>query len=336
MLLVVFILGFFFGLILLSAKLNRYDTISGLALLENFAVAKAIAVSVGVGIILLTLEISSGLASFHTKPFLLVGIILGGIIFGSGMAILGYCPGTLPVALGEGSLDALFGIIGGLFGGLFYTIILPFIKNILGPNFGDITLYTLTGSDKIVYYLLVSIIAVSLILIAFWLNKKEKSKDLKWFYAGIALAILNGIVFLNFSTDRIIGASTAYPYVSDYITGTTINSYFKTIEKPGNWELIFLFGAFTAGAFNSLRKKEFKPILIHDNWKKYKDNSPVKRITWSFIGGFILIIGARMAGGCTSGHILSGGMQLAASSLVFAIFVFISLLITGKIFYKKN
>lgn len=336
MLIVIFILGFFFGLILSFAKLNRYDTISGLALLENFAVAKAIAVSIGVGIILLTIEISFGLASFHTKPFLLVGIILGGIIFGSGMAILGYCPGTLPVSLGEGSLDALIGIIGGLFGGLFYTIIFPFIKNIIGPNFGDITLFTLIGSENIIYYLLVFIISVSFILIAFWLNKKEKSKDMSWLYAGIALAILNGIVFLNFSTDRIIGASTAYPYVSDYITETTINSYFKTIEKPGSWELIFLFGAFTAGVFNSVRKKEFKFILIHDNWKKHKDNSSVKRIIWSFIGGFILIIGARMAGGCTSGHILSGGMQLAASSLVFAIFVFISLLITGKIFYKKN
>ncbi len=335
MFLVVFILGFFFGLILLFAKLNRYDTISGLALLENYAVAKAIAVAIGVGIILLTLEISFGLASFHTKPFLLVGIILGGILFGSGMAILGYCPGTLPVSFGEGSIDALIGIIGGLFGGLFYTIILPFVKNMLGPNFGDITLFTLIGSENIAYYLLGLIIAVSLIVIAFWLHKIEKSKDLKWLYAGIGLAILNGIVFLNFSTDRIIGASTAYPYVSDYVSGTTGNSYFNTIDVPGNWELIFLFGAFTAGLFNSLRKKEFKFILIHDNWKKYKGNVPGKRIIWSFIGGFILIIGARMAGGCTSGHILSGGMQLAVSSFVFATFVFISLLITGKIFYKK-
>jgi uncharacterized membrane protein YedE/YeeE len=43
-----------------------------------------------------------------------------------------------------------------------------------------------------------------------------------------------------------------------------------------------------------------------------------------------------MAGGCTSGHILSGGMQFALSSFVFAIFVFAGLLITGKIFYEKQ
>lgn len=75
---------------------------------------------------------------------------------------------------------------------------------------------------------------------------------------------------------------------------------------------------------------------MYDNWKKYKNDSSKSRILWSLIGGFILIFGARMAGGCTSGHILSGGMQLAVSSLVFAVFAFIGLLATGKIFYKKN
>jgi len=49
-----------------------------------------------------------------------------------------------------------------------------------------------------------------------------------------------------------------------------------------------------------------------------------------------LIFGARMAGGCTSGHVLSGGMQLAVSSLVFAAFVFGGLLLTGKYFYRHK
>jgi hypothetical protein len=95
-----------------------------------------------------------------------------------------------------------------------------------------------------------------------------------------------------------------------------------------------LTGAFVSGIVISLFRKEFKITLIHSNWEKYKGKSATKRIIWSFIGGFILIIGARMAGGCTSGHILSGGMQLSLSSLIFAAFVFAGLLITGKYFYK--
>jgi uncharacterized protein len=120
------------------------------------------------------------------------------------------------------------------------------------------------------------------------------------------------------------------------MTGTTRNSYFEKIAEPGHWEMIFLAGAFFSGLILSLIRKDFKFILIHDNWKKHKGGSVYKRIIWAFIGGFILIIGARMAGGCTSGHIISGGMQLAVSSLAFAIFVFAGLLITGKLFYQSG
>ena len=333
---IILILGFLFGAILQYANLNRYNVISGMATLENFAVAKAIAVAIGVGAVLIAVEIGLGFTSYHLKPFLLGGIALGGIIFGVGMSILGYCPGTLPVSLGQGSIDALIGIIGGLVAGFVYTLLVPSIQTFLGPDLGSISLFTLIGRHQFVFYLLDIIIGMSFVWVAFILNKKEKGADFKWLYAGIALAVLNAIVFLSALTDRIIGASTAYPYIADLATGTTQNNYFEKIQAPGHWEWLFLFGAFIAGLVISILKKEFKFTIIHGNWLKYKGNSVSKRLIWSFIGGFILIIGARMAGGCTSGHILSGGMQLSVSSLVFAVFVFAGLLVTGKYFYKHK
>jgi uncharacterized protein len=331
----ILVLGFLFGAALQYAKLNRYNVISGMATLENYAVAKAIATAIGVGVIIIAIEIGLGFASYHIKPVLLGGIAIGGVIFGTGMAILGYCPGTLPVSLGEGSVDALIGIIGGLAGGLFYTLILPSVQGILGPDLGNISLYTLLGEHKFLFYSVDFILGAAFILTAFWLNRKEKANDLKWMFAGLGLAILNAIVFLTIGTNRIIGASTAYPYVADLVTGTTQNNYFPKIMAPGKWEVLFLTGALVSGIVISLLRKEFKITLIHSNWEKYKGNSAAKRIIWSFLGGFILIIGARMAGGCTSGHVLSGGMQLAVSSLLFAAFVFAGLLITGKYFYRK-
>ncbi len=336
MIALIFIFGFFFGAILQYAKLNKYNTISGLAILENFAVAKTIAVAIGFGAILLSIEIGLGFATYHVKPLILGGIVFGGLIFGSGMAILGYCPGTLPISLGEGSLDALIGIIGGIAGGVVYTIILPSIHGVLGPDLGNISLKSLVGENAVLFYLLVFVVASLFIGISFWIHKKEKAKDLKWLVSGIALAILTPIVFLTALTNRVIGASTFYPYFGDLITGTTGNSYFDKIKEPGQWEMVFLAGAFFSGLILSLIRKDFKFVLIHDNWKKHKGNSAYKRIIWAFIGGFILIIGARMAGGCTSGHIISGGMQLAVSSLTFAIFVFAGLLITGKLFYQSR
>ncbi|NJN28049.1 MAG: YeeE/YedE family protein [Cyclobacteriaceae bacterium] len=330
----ILLFGVFFGLILLYAKLNRFDTISGMALLTDLTVAKTMAVAIGTGAIFISFEIGLGLASYHTKPVIVGGLVLGGLIFGAGMAILGYCPGTLAISLGEGAVDAFIGIIGGLAGGLVYTLVLPQISPLLGPDLGKLSLSTLMGHSYIAFYLLVVIIGAGLISFAFWMHRKEQGKDYKWLASGVALAVLNAAVMLHLAADRPIGASTFYPYVADFITGTTEGEYFHKIKGSGHWELIFLAGAFLAALIVSLLRKNFRLTLIHSNWKKYKGELPARRIVWAFVGGFILIFGARMAGGCTSGHILSGGMQLAVSSFAFAIFTFVGLLLTARIFYK--
>ena len=334
MTLLILFFGFLFGAILQYSRLNRYNTISGMAMLNNFTMAKAIAVAIGFGMIMVNVEIGLGLASYHIKPLFLGGILSGGLIFGTGMAILGYCPGTLPISMGEGSLDALTGFFGALVGGIVFTVILPFIKGFMGQDFGQIALKTVTESNGL-FYLLVFIIGALLIAVAFWLNKIEKTKDLKWLYSGIGLAVLTSVIFLTVTTNRVLGASGLYPYLGNIMTGNTDNEYFKGIELSGNWEMIFLSGAFLSGLILSILRKDFKLTLIHDNWRKYKGDSGSKRIIWAFIGGFLLIFGARLAGGCTSGHIISGGMQLALSSYLFTVVVFGAFLLTGKLFYKS-
>jgi uncharacterized membrane protein YedE/YeeE len=331
----ILIFGFLFGAILQYAKLNKYNVISGLALRENFAVPKAIAVAIGVGAILLNIEIGMGMASYHVKPFVLGGIVLGGLLFGAGMAILGYCPGTLAISLGEGSVDALVGIIGGLVGGVVYTLLLPSVSGILGPNLGAISLNSLVGSG-VLFYVLLFIVGAVFIAASFMLNRIEKVKDNKWLYAGIALAILNVIVFGGYATNRPIGASTTFPYLADLLTGVTDNAYFGKIQKPGNWELIFLAGAFLAGLIISLIKKDFKITTVYSNWEKYKGSSVTKRVIWAFVGGFILIIGARMAGGCTSGHLMSGIMQTSLSGYLFALSAFAAATPVAIYFYQSK
>jgi uncharacterized membrane protein YedE/YeeE len=325
--------GFIFGVLLQSARLNRFDTISGMATLENFKVAKAIALAIGVGVILVNIEIGLGLASYHIKPFLLGGIVLGGLIFGTGMAILGYCPGTVMVSAGEGSLDAMVGILGGLAGGLAYTLVLPSVSILLGPNIGTWSLYTALGDSPLLFYPVMLLCGLLFIGAAFVVHRLDKSHDKSWIIAGTGIAILAAIVF-HFD-DRPIGASTFFPYVADNVFGVVNNDYFRQISKPGSWEVNFLAGGLLSGLVISLLRKDFKIRMIHDNWEKYKGKNFGKRAFWAFFGGFILIFGARMAGGCTSGHIISGGIQLAASSLAFAVFVFAGLLLTGKYFYSK-
>jgi len=338
----IFIFGILFGVLIRYANLNRFNVISGDATLEDLTVAKTILMVIGVGAILLNIEIVLGLASFHVKPFILGGVIIGGVLFGIGMAILGYCPGTLPISLGEGSIDALIGIIGGLLGGLVYTLVLPYIQPLLGANLGQISLSSMLGNSSFLFFLVLLSFSIILVALAFILHNFEKRtvKDrilnYKWVITGIGLAVLNGVVFLASTTNRPIGASTSFPYVADYLASSTQNSYFQKIAGAGNWELIFLAGAFLASLVWALIRREFKFKAVYSRWEKAKGPSVPKRLVWAFAAGFVLIFGARMAGGCTSGHIISGGMQVAISSLVFGIFVFASFIITGKIFYRTK
>lgn len=333
MTLTILILGIVFGAILQYASLNKFNTISGLATLDNLSVVKAISLAIGIGIILLNIEIGLDLATFHVKPFLIGGLVVGGLIFGAGMAILGYCPGTLAISLGEGSVDAFVGLAGALLGGIAYTLAYPTIAPLLGPDWGKLSLEATLGSGT-EYYVTSTLAALAFIGITVWLQKVDKHKGKRWIFAGIALAILNTIVFSTALTDRPIGASTFFPYAADMLSGLTDNAYFAKIEMSGSWQLIFLGGAFLSALVISLVKKDFKFVLVHENWRKYKGDSKLKRVGWALVGGFTLIFGARMAGGCTSGHILSGGMQLAYSSLFFAVFTFAGLLLTGKFFYS--
>ncbi len=331
----VLVLGFLFGTILRYARLNRYDTISGLATLEDLTVAKALAVAIGVGILLVHGEVALGWASFHIKPLVVGGIALGGLLFGAGMAILGYCPGTLAVSLGEGSVDALAGVLGGLLGGWVFTLLWPSLIPILGPSLGKPALATGMAAAPI-RVAIVGVSAAGFLWLAYGLHRWRPEPRRPWLVAGLLLALLDAGVFLKVAENRPIGASTAYPYLADRLTGTTQHPYFQRIATSGSWEVLFLLGAALAGLAFALAQGRFRLVVVHERWRHYRGASVGGRLAWALVGGFVLIFGARMAGGCTSGHILSGGMQLAVSSLLFMAFVALGFLGTGRLFYRET
>lgn len=328
--------GFLFGFFLVQAGLNKFDTISGLAVLKDFTAAKVVLVALGVGMILFNIEIVMNVAVFHVKDFMPVSQLLGGLLFGGGMALLGYGPGTAFVALGEGSYDALVGIVGGVAGALAFQFVAPLFPEFFSFSLGKMSLFTIIGKFNFLYFAIIIILSILFILIARYLQKIDKSQNKKWVYAGAGLAVLNGLMLMPLVMGKPLGVSSVYPWMGAYISGQSETEWFAAIKTSGDWQIYFLLGALLAGFLLSVFRRGFKINAIHPRWKEFKGSSIAKRLIFAFAGGFLMIFGARMAGGCSCGHILSGGMQLAVSSYYFAVFTLIGLIITGKLFYRKT
>jgi uncharacterized protein len=138
---IAFICGILFALVAQYARLNTFDKIISAALLRESEVAQILLSAVAVSSLVFFVEHALGMAPLSIKPLNLVGVSLGGIVFGVGVALLGYCPGTLLMALGEGNMDALSGYVGGLLAGAAYTLFYPVISPLLGPGYGQLSLH---------------------------------------------------------------------------------------------------------------------------------------------------------------------------------------------------
>ena len=146
------LIGLAFGFILHRAGITQYRNILNMLRLRDFHVMKfmftAIAVSMA-GTYLLDL---AQLANFSIKSTYVLGLIVGGVIFGVGFAVSGYCPGTAVCALAEGKRDAAFTVLGGLVGALAYIFAYPHLKPLLVDplSFGKITLAGLMPWPEII------------------------------------------------------------------------------------------------------------------------------------------------------------------------------------------
>ena len=164
-LVLVFLIGVIFGGIIQFTRVDKFEKIAGFAMLKDTIVPKMLFLTVGLASIGLFFMIKLGWAHYHIKPLIWQGLIIGGILFGASMAIFGKCPGTGPVSIAEGRVDVLVGAIGGLFGGLVFTLFYDdFFKSLMGESAGKIVLPQLfKGHEELtvlIFGIVVSIIAI--------------------------------------------------------------------------------------------------------------------------------------------------------------------------------
>ena len=162
--------GIVFGFLLQKGGATSYDVIIGQLLLTDFTVVKIMLSAVVTGMIGVHVLRSLGLAQLHPKPGSFGSSVVGGLIFGVGFGLLGYCPGTAAGAVGEGALDALAGgVVGMLTGsGLFAAVHPRLEKGILTR--GEFTALTIPDLLKVNAWVVVIPAALLLVALLWWIE----------------------------------------------------------------------------------------------------------------------------------------------------------------------
>ncbi len=139
--------GLVFGFLLQKGRVAKFEVIVGQFLLKDWTVLRVMGTAVVVGSAGVQVLVSLGLANLHVKPFLPGGVLLGAVLFGTGMAVLGYCPGTGVAACGEGRRDAVVGLVGMLAGAGTYVALYRWVVPIVDVwgNRGAVRLPDLAG-----------------------------------------------------------------------------------------------------------------------------------------------------------------------------------------------
>jgi uncharacterized membrane protein YedE/YeeE len=113
--------GLAFGFLLQKGGVAKYHVLMGVLLLEDFTVVKVMLSAVVVGMVGIFSLYTLGLVKLHVKPTRYAANVIGGLIFGVGFALLGYCPGTGAAAVGQGNFDAVAGVLGLMAGSYLYA-----------------------------------------------------------------------------------------------------------------------------------------------------------------------------------------------------------------------
>lgn len=115
------VFGIVFGFLLQKGGVAKYEVLMGQFFLTDFTVIKVMLTAITVGMAGIFSLRALGLVELHVKPTRYAANIAGGLLFGVGLGLLGYCPGTGVAALGQGNYDAIAGILGLMAGSYLYA-----------------------------------------------------------------------------------------------------------------------------------------------------------------------------------------------------------------------
>jgi hypothetical protein len=164
--------GIVFGILLQKAGVTRYEVIIGQLLLVDFTVLQVMLSAVVVGMLGVHFMHGRGMVNMHVRGGSFGSTMVGGLIFGAGFAVLGYCPGTVAGAVGQGAMDALVGgVTGMMFGSWLFAALYPRLTPFLSRGeFSHMTLQEVFHLSTWQTVIPVAVLIVLLLLGLDWLG----------------------------------------------------------------------------------------------------------------------------------------------------------------------
>ncbi len=149
--------------------------------------------------------------------------------------------------------------------------------------------------------------------------------------------ILDGIIWSSIDNNLISKKEDGKYTSSNAYLAKSKGKYARSVANPLNYGFVFVIAMLVGGAISGLtRKTPVEDKYVPEIWQANFGSSIVFRCLSVFVSGFIVLYGVRLAGGCTSGHMMSGMMQTSLSGYLFSLGVFMVAIPTAIILYRKG
>lgn len=149
--------------------------------------------------------------------------------------------------------------------------------------------------------------------------------------------ILDGIIGDAVNSELVTKTEEGYASTNAYLAKSN-GKYAKSVANPLNYSFVFVL-AMALGGLISVRLRgglDKMERSVPALWRANFGDDPKLRYLVAFLGGFIVLYGARLAGGCTSGHMMSGMMQTALSGYIFTAGAFAAAVPVSLVLFKKE